>query len=224
MLRSTNDLRGYKLREKDGDIGIARDFLFDDRAWVIRYLVADTRTWLPGRRVLISPHAIAGTDWLGGWLDLDLTRQQVRNSPDLGEDLPVSRQLEEKLARYYAWPRYWLSRPPESPEMTRMVKGDVCLRSAKEITGYHVEGADGRVGHVEDFVIEDDDWSIRFVVVDPRDWLPAKKVVIAPQRIERVNWSGRTVHVARTREEIRNGPEYDPAMTVRREDELLRRG
>jgi hypothetical protein len=221
MLRSLNDLRGYTLRERDGDMGIADDFLFDDHRWVIRYLVADTGTWLPGRLVLISPYAITAADWLGGWLALGLSKDEVEHSPDVSVDKPVSRQIEEELAKHYTWPAYWLARPPESPDVTQMVRGDSALRSAKEVTGYRIEAADGRVGHVEDFVVDDEDWSIRFVVVDTRDWLPARKVVIAPQQIQRVNWSDQKVHFPMTREQIKNGPEYDPAITVRREDEKV---
>ena len=55
MLRRMRDLKGLAIGARDGDIGAANDFIFDDKAWTIRYLIADTSRWLPGRKVLISP-------------------------------------------------------------------------------------------------------------------------------------------------------------------------
>ena len=55
MLRKMKDLKGFSIGARDGDIGEANDFIFDDKNWTVRYLVADTNRWLPGRKVLISP-------------------------------------------------------------------------------------------------------------------------------------------------------------------------
>ena len=65
MLRSVKSMEGYVLRATDGDIGRCKDFLFDDEFWTVRYMVADTRKWLPGRKVLISPISLESPDWQG---------------------------------------------------------------------------------------------------------------------------------------------------------------
>lgn len=100
-------MRGFTLVATDGELGAVRDFYFDDEKWTIRYVVAETGTWLAGRRVLISPIAVRQVDWLGQRLTLGLTRQQVENSPDVDLLEPISRQIEAEYYNYYRWPAYW---------------------------------------------------------------------------------------------------------------------
>ena len=107
MLRSMKDLEGYAIRATDGDIGHVKDFYFDDEAWVVRYLVVDTGSWLSSRKVLISPVAISKADWTEGVLPVSVTKKQIKNSPDLDTDKPVSRQHERQYLEYYGYPYYW---------------------------------------------------------------------------------------------------------------------
>ena len=107
MLRSVQSLYGYTIRAKDGDVGKVHEFYFDDQAWVIRYLVADTGNWLVGRRVLISPVALGQPDWAAHTLPVELTKKQVEGSPHISMDQPVSRQMEEELYTYCGWAPYW---------------------------------------------------------------------------------------------------------------------
>jgi len=107
MLRSIKQLYGDKLGTSDGEIGHIKDFYFDDQNWAIRYLVVDTGSWLPGRLVLISPHAFGNFHQDGDCLLVNLTRQQIENSPAIETHKPVSRQYEEEYFRYYGWPSYW---------------------------------------------------------------------------------------------------------------------
>jgi len=104
MLRSLKSLINYEIAAKDGAIGSVHDFYFDDRRWCVRYLVVDTGTWLPGRRVLLSPVSIGGADWAAKHIEVGLTKEQVENSPPLSADRPVSRQHERELTEYFAWP------------------------------------------------------------------------------------------------------------------------
>ncbi|MEP7347237.1 MAG: PRC-barrel domain-containing protein [Gemmatimonadaceae bacterium] len=107
MLRSMNDLEGYAIRATDGDIGRVTDFYFDDAAWVIRYLVVDTGSWLASRKVLISPVAIGRPNWTEKVLPVSITKEQVKNSPDIDTDKPISRQHEIRYLGYYGYPYYW---------------------------------------------------------------------------------------------------------------------
>jgi hypothetical protein len=231
MLRSLNDLRKYSIRAKDGNLGTVHDFFFDDHEWIVRYLVVDTGNWLPGRKVLISPASIGTAHWSSRRLDLDLTQGQVKDSPPLAVDEPVSRQLETQLAQYYAWPVYWephaLGPVPVYAKATAKTQGDAPeapsgdphLRSVKEVTRYRIAAKDGEVGHVEDFITEDETWTIRYIVVDTRNWLPGKKVLVAPTWIEAVDWRDGKVFVVLSRETIKGSPEYDPSVPVNREYE-----
>jgi hypothetical protein len=92
MLRSMKDMQGYSLGALDGEIGRCNDFLFDDRAWVVRYIVADTRKWLPGRKVLLSPMAVGDASASTQRLNVVLTKDQIKASPPLDSDAPVSRR------------------------------------------------------------------------------------------------------------------------------------
>lgn len=107
MLRSMKDLEDDTIGATDGTIGHVKDFYFDDEAWVIRYLVVDTGSWLSSRKVLISPIAIVHSNWAERVLRVSITREQVKNSPGIDTNLPVSRQHEIRYLGYYGYPFYW---------------------------------------------------------------------------------------------------------------------
>jgi hypothetical protein len=107
MLRNMKDLENYAISASDGVIGHIKDFYFEDDAWVVRYLVVDTGSWLSSRKVLISPISICQADWQEQTLPLSITKEQVRNSPNIDTDKPVSRQNEEQYLGYFGYPYYW---------------------------------------------------------------------------------------------------------------------
>lgn len=107
MLRNTKDLENYAISATDGPIGHVKDFYFDDDAWVIRYFVVDTGSWLSSRKVLISPISVHHPQWHERTLPVTITREQVRSSPNIDTDKPVSRQNEEQTMGYYGYPNYW---------------------------------------------------------------------------------------------------------------------
>ncbi len=233
MLRSSKELINYTLSAKDGPIGKVKDFFFDDQTWVVRYFVIDTGTWLPGRKVLLIPDVLGEPDWAGQVFPVNLTKEQIQNSPPVEEEKPVSRQNEINLFDYYGWTPYWWHTPgtagmPGMPGMpVRVPKSkeeekdyDPRLRSAKEVTGYHIQASDGEIGHVEDFIVEDSMWTIRYIVVDTRNWLPGKKVLVAPEWNDRIDWDEKKVHTILTREKIKNSPEFDPSTPINREYEV----
>ncbi len=230
MLRSTKELQGYSIQAVDDVMGQVKDLFFDDKTWVVRYLVADTGTWLPGRKVLISTHALQKPQWQSQCFPVKLTKAQVENSPGIEEDKPVSRQHEEALHAYYNWPIYWtgglytdaqfVPRLNEEKPQKEVIEGDAHLRSIQEVIGYDIKERDDEFGHVEDFVVDDTDWTLRYLVFDTRDWLPGgKKVLIAPEWIKQVNWSDACVAVKLTREQIKNSPEFDPHTPINQEYE-----
>ena len=233
-MRSVNAITNYVISAKDGEIGRCKDFLFDDEFWAIRYMVADTGKWLPGRKVLISPISLGDPEWPNRRFAVNLTMKQVENSPPLEEHAPVSRQYERKYFSYYNWPYYgtggalWgmapypAELPVQSAEEAKETADDPeqsHLRSVKEVTGYYIGAEDGEVGHVEDFIVHEETWSIRYLVVDTRNWLPGRKVLVAPQWISAVDWAAKTVRVGLTTTAVKDSPEYDPAAPVNREYE-----
>lgn len=242
MLRRFEDLRGFNLRATDGDVGQIDDFYFSDDDWQVSYIVVQTGSWLLGRKVLISPHVAHPPLWEERVLPVDLTKEQVENSPDIDLEQPVSRQHQIALHSYYGWPAYWAGgamlgptgvMPMDYPatgaglaaEQTYIVddetpvEGDLSaahadedphLRSAKEVTGYHIQATDGEIGHVDDFFVSETEWNIQYVMVDTRNWLPGRKVLILPDSIREIDWEGSQVFVDHTRDEIKESPEFDP--------------
>ena len=221
MLHKAKTLKGYKLDSRDGVIGKVKEFFFDDQHWAIRYLVADTGNWLTGRQVLISPYAMGAVTTVGKHLTIKLTKKQIEDSPPLDSDKPVSRQFEEVYYGYYGWPSYWngsslwgayplIVRDPE--QWKKPTQGekelDPHLRSTHDVSGYSIQATDGEIGHVEDFIIDDETWAIRYLIIDTQNWWSGKKVLIAPSWIERVSWAESKVFVNLPRETIKQALEY----------------
>ena len=232
MLHKTKTLEGYKLDSLDGEIGHVQGFYFDDRHWTIRYLVADTGNWLQGRQVLISPYALVAAIEDEKHIAVDLTKKQIENSPSLNSDKPVSRQFEEAYYEHYGWPTYWggtamwgyspyIIRDREQWSKSSLMEKawDPHLRSTHDVSGYFIQAADGEIGHVEDFVIDDETWAIRYLVVATRNWWPGKKVLISPQWIERVSWTESKVFIKLTREAIKQSPEFTEESLITRDYE-----
>jgi hypothetical protein len=236
MLRSADELKGYALEGSDGEIGRCNDFLFDDEFWTIRYMVADTGKWLPGRKVLVSPISLGEPEWASRRFPVNLTKKQIEEAPGLDHDAPVSRQYEARWFSHYHYPFYWGGDEPwgagiepralatataESDQSKGEARpGDPHLRSVEEVIGYHIEATDGGIGHVEDFILDDHTWALRYMVVDTRNWLPGRRVLIAPTWVKAVEWSGEKAKIDLTREEVRNSPEYDPSTPANREYEV----
>jgi len=238
MLRSMNGLLGFTIAATDGDIGGVEAFYFDDTSFTIRHLVVDTGGWLPGRKVLISPRALPALDWDGKRIKADLTKSQVEQSPNIDTDQPVSRQQEIKYHQYYGYPHYWEgpylwglgAYPVVGPEGALLEDerrwewapqrpGDLHLRSSTVVIGYHIEATDGEIGHVDDFLVEDSSWAIRYMIVDTGNWWPGTKVLVSPEWVGDIAWSDSTVHVNVTREQIKESPKYDPLDPVARDYE-----
>lgn len=225
MFRSIKEMKGHALHARDGDIGKVQDFYFDDRHWHIRYLVVETGAWLNSRRVLVAPSAVGGYDRERKIFPVALTQEQVRRSPGTDTDKPVSRQQEEALQAYYGWPAYWTPMmgagdvgmpvmplpPPAQTDGNRPIRkaGDPHLRSANHTNGYVIEATDGSIGHVNDFLVDDDGWRIRYLVIDTGNWWSGKKVLVAPGWIRDVSWESYSVYLDLSRDAVKASPAYE---------------
>jgi hypothetical protein len=231
MLRSEKSLHQYKVRATDGEIGKVHALLFDDQAWIVRYFVVDTGSWLPGRKVLIPPREVKEPEWQDGHLPVKLTRTQVEESPPIDADKPVSRQHEEALHEHFHWHPYWLGgvaigttaaqRKEKRQTDPAVETDDPNLRSTREVVGYGVNATDGEIGHIHDFIVDDQDWQMRYAVVDTRTWLPGRKVLLALSWIQRFDWAQRLADIDLSRDQVQNSPEYDPDQPVNRRYEKV---
>jgi uncharacterized protein YrrD len=229
MMGSVKSLDGFTIAASDGDVGTVEDVYFDDEKWTIRHLVVDTGGWLGGRKVLLSPRSVTAVNFDDQIIRVALTRQKIEDSPSVDTDRPVSRQEEYGLDDYYGFPSYWggpmlwgfaatplaMAPPPVESTVEQEMRAreeqerDHHLRSSDAVIGYDIETTDGTIGHVEDFLFDDSDWSIRMMAVDTRNWWPGKHVLISPQRIDSVSWNDKKVVVKLTRDEVEKSPEYD---------------
>jgi hypothetical protein len=225
MLQYTKDIYGNKLAASDGEIGHVKDFYFDDKNWVIRYLVADTGSWLTGRLVLVSPHAFGKLDAEKGILHLNLHKKQIEQGPSIELHKPVSRQYEIEYYRYYGWPAYWdgggmwglggypVLVPPSRDEVDAHQKlhhrDDKHLQSAQAVTGYSIETSDGPIGRVNGFLVDDTSWTIRDLVVETGHWYSGREVLISPSKVDRISYENSTVTVNLTKADIQRTREND---------------
>lgn len=239
MLRALNELHGYGIEATDGLIGHVAEVYFDDQRWAIRYLVVKTGSWLHTREVLLSPISLGEPHWETRTLTARLTKDKVQHSPSIDLHKPVSRQEEGRFNEYYGWSPYWsgnnlwarwgvpmMMATPLRPERGNHVVdqgGDPHLRSSREVTGYHLRATDTKIGHVVDFIIDDESWAIRYVVVDTSSWGVGHKVLIAPEWIEAVHADTRIVDLLLPRDAIKNSPKWDPDVPITRayEDDLV---
>ena len=240
MLRLAKDLNGFTLEALDGQIGTVKEFYFDDKSWTIRYLIANTGDWMTGRSVLISPYALGEIFTMEKLIRVELTKAQIEHSPLIENDRPVSRQYELAYYPYYGFPSYWGGSSlwgnaayPQMIELPMSMSGgqiagirqedndDPHLRSTKDMGGHAIHALDGEVGHVEDFVIDDENWAIRYLIVGTRNWWPGKKVLmlIATRSVDRISWEDSSVHLRLKRETIQKSPEYSECLLITRDYE-----
>ncbi len=247
MLQVISPLKGFAIEASDGRIGTAVDYLFDDVSWKVRWLVIDCGTWLTGRKVLIHPSAISRENLERRQFVVALTKVQVEDSPELAEDQPISQQMENQLYTYYGWDPLWggpnLSAIPgamASPLMTPPYMGlgptdeaeaggegptlrgaDPHLRSVVEVTGYRVHAVDGEIGHIENLMVDDADWSVHYFIVDTRNWWFGKRVLISPFAVKTIDWFDRHVELNMSRELVKASPPWDPLVAFN--DEYAKR-
>jgi hypothetical protein len=230
MLITFSQLNGSTIKAVDGEIGKVKDVYFDDRYWTIRFMVVDIHPWLPlSEQTLISPISLLEFNIEESFIKVSMTKEMVKDSPRVDEEETVSREFEKKYFDYYGYGYYWMGNEPwgefTSPtplttpdpalleEIEEIEKNKTAnhLRSAQEIFHYGIGELDGKKGYIKDFIWDTQRWSLRFVVVDTRDWLPGgKNVLIKPNQISALNWQEKTATCQLTIEQVKACPEYCP--------------
>lgn len=256
IIRSIEKLTGYDLITDDGDIGEVEDFYLDSNELIVRYVVVDTGGWLTGRKVVISSDCIKDIECEKSGIIVDLTKEEIEDSPTIDEKKPVSRQDEKDLVDHYDWPAYWTpvtgtltagyggadypTRPtplvlddddnPLNPIKNNVENkkesqkesdgdGDCYLRSAKEIDGYTIHAKDGKIGHLENILVNEESWMVHYLVIDTRNWLPGREVIVAPEWLDRISYTAKDIYVNLYKETIKNSPEYESDIPVSRDYE-----
>jgi PRC-barrel domain len=213
MLWDISTIRNYEIEAADGGIGTLSDLLCDDATWAIRWLTVDTGNFLGGRKVLLPPTAVKSLDRALGKVFVKLTRTEIENSPPVASDQPVSRQMEARMYVHYGWDPYWDNSLHGTGDHN-LDNGDSHLRSLDVMRGYQIHATDGMIGQATDFLLNDEDWSIRYIVVDTGNWWPGRKVLIAPRSVSSIAWADREIRLSVSQDKVKSAPAYSPEMTV----------
>jgi sporulation protein YlmC with PRC-barrel domain len=238
MQRLGTAFNGFAIEASDGKVGNVSDILFDDKTWALRWLVVDTGTWLAGRKILLHPSSLAKPDIEGRAFEATLTKAQVEKSPEIDSDQPVSLQMEAGLYSYYGYEpllaggfyegKTLVSPPGEPPRFKDTAVGapdgkaaESHLRSIAEVQGYAIHALDGNIGHLEDFLIDDESWFIRYFVVDTKNFWFGKHVVVPPNSIKEISWAERYVRLDLTCYKIKGSPPWNPTGVIDRAYEAL---
>ena len=248
MLRSFKALKGYSLQAADGDIGRVDDIYFDDRTWKISHLVIQTGTRFTSRKVLLSSYTLGIVDRRANTIVTSMTRAQVQRAPSHSQAMPVSQQRENVVIANCGWgagepsPASWITLgglSMEEAEVTRennssldatpveatpfdslltSPSDEAHRRSASEVHHYAIATQDGLLGHVTDFLVDDEQapWTIRHLVVRTGSWPTSRKVLLAPYCVEAIDWERAQVQVCLSREELRGCPSFDASTPIAR--------
>jgi hypothetical protein len=236
MQRNINSLTGYSMVATDGEIGNIIEFYFDDETWFLRYMVLKTGDWLSGRKILISPDALKKTSWKTGLFSVNITKEQIRDSPVINTDKPVYRTQEIELYAHYDWERDWGNQFYEGGSMGKSnplpvrdteilsaaEKADIRLndslhlRSTAKILNFRIHGADGEIGSLVDLVMDDQSWQILFLIVEIQHLPGEKKTLIAIAHIQHIDWDKAIIFLSITASAVKtsklfNELEFQPA-------------
>ncbi|CAN5640067.1 PRC-barrel domain-containing protein [soil metagenome] len=209
MQRNINSLIGYSMGATDGEIGKVAEFYFEDENWNIRYMIVKTGGWLFGRSVLISPGALQIPNWKKSEFPVNLSKEQIKNSPDIDTDKPVSRQMDRRLYEYYSGQNNQpdggfiaggiggipgilpgIDHPilSEVNNPDKQFDDDLHLRSTKQVARYHIYGIDGEIGKVIDFIMDDTTWQLKYLIIEPLINIGGNLVLIHVENIKEIIW------------------------------------
>jgi sporulation protein YlmC with PRC-barrel domain len=229
MQHNINSLIGFKMGATDGEVGEVKEFYFDDETWDIRYLIVETGNWFSNKKVLIAPQAMLAVDWDNKNFPINLTKAQIKSSPDIDTDKPISYRQEIEMFGHYAWQRYGgsgfyaggsgaiMNLPPiideeiikENNPDDDHAEYDPHLRSTKMVSGYYIHATDGDIGHVKDFIIDDNTWKITDLVVDTHNWIGGHKVLIPVRHVNEIQWDNFKIMVDISKEYIKDCEVFD---------------
>ena len=206
MLFNIHSLLGLSLSATDGEAGKIEEIYFDDRSWEIRYLVVKTGHWLSGRKVLISPLAFDRSPWDGRTFPVNLTKNQILNSPEMDTNRPLSVQDTRSLNEYYRWQQFidngfYAPMHCDQPDLTEKPSihcpsaDNFHLRSTRETRGFRIHAKDGEIGFVSGFIVENESWEIVYLLVVAKSIFGDQKILISVQDIRKIKWTESKIYL-----------------------------
>ncbi len=238
MLLSGKGFEDFIVETKDNEIGTLKDMYFDDDKLTIRYLVVKTSGRIGENKFLVSPIMVERVDLLNRSIHLSIEDDTLKSCPTPDDKDRVSRTAEQRYYDFLGAPYYWAGtatwgvaetpagildhpyplthQPDQALDDIYEHEDDIHLRSFNEVQGYQVTASDGEVGEIQDILLEDENWRIRYFVVRTGTWLKHRDVLISPEWLEKISWGGKVVYFNATKEAIENSPLFDPDQPVNR--------
>jgi uncharacterized protein YrrD len=208
MLHDLKTLTGSSVVATDGEIGTVRNFLFDGLSWTIHYLVVDVGTWFKRRDVVVAISAVEQPDREKRTINVRLTREQVRDSPDVDTEKPVARQQAIAMEEYFGKLTSWASTQfggaqcPTGMKYPVHTKEDPHLRSAWDLVDYKVWASDGEVGRLEGLIMDEASWHLGYLDVKAGDWLHSRSVLIPTRWVKSISWADLRINLHHNRDGI----------------------
>lgn len=241
MLISLREVTGYEMHSRDGKIGIASDFLFDQKSWFIKSIV-DKSGKVFSKELLFSAGSIGGLDMQEKILHMDLDNEQIKHSPRLTvrDVLNPERFLpmdDNKVVFHSDWLNNWnsmrltvlgkqkkyattkilnssdLLHQEAMKDASLFVRNDdeeiPTLQSSAMTFGFKISSRNGDMGYMQDFIVNDEDWSIKFLVINTKRNFSGKKILVSPEAIDWISWRRKHVSVDMEKEKLAGCPHFD---------------
>ncbi len=238
MKQSLNEISTYTIQTLDYTKGKVKDILFDEERWIVRYIETDLTNNSSEKRKLIPKMFFKNPNWDEQEFPVELTKSDVESCPDMGSNLPISRKYEQELYKHFKEEEYWMQSyvsPMGIPAITHpippsRVSGKVIdekklkthLRSFQEIIGYSIHALDGKLGQIDDIIVDDIDWRIIYAVVDTSTWMPlSKKVLVGVDRMSTISYADKEIKINVDSAVIKSAPEFDQSEPIDDEYEVM---
>jgi hypothetical protein len=209
MLHNLKTLTGSSVIATDGEIGNVSNFLFDGLSWTIHYLVVDVGTWFKRRDVVLPIAAVDPPDWAQKTFHVHLTKEQVRNSPDVDTEKPVSRQQVIAMEEYWGKMASWVhtamdlgAQIPTGMKYPVHSQEDPHLRSTWDLLDYEVWATDGEIGSLEGLIMDEASWHLGYLDVKAGDWLLGRSVLIPTRWVKSISWANLRINLHHSKDGI----------------------
>ncbi|WP_188456560.1 PRC-barrel domain-containing protein [Virgibacillus oceani] len=229
MMYYTSELKDYRIDATDGEMGKIQDLYFDDHSWAIRYAIIDTRKWLPGRNVYLSPTSFVKLNEMEKLVEVSYDKGTIRNSPSIPDNQPLTRDTESTLTGYYGWSRYWFGtmlwgaqdRPfapfadhaSERSEFTNELQSyentEYDLRSEADAIGMKVHASDGKLGVIDDMIVDDEYWKIRYLVLKSAEVPVETYYLLEADSIQSADWLEKDIYVDYTVDSLKQRKRFE---------------
>lgn len=226
MRRSLKELLGYSIKATDGHHGDINDFLFDGNNWIINYIHADLGTIFKDKKVIIPRMFWKNPSWINQNFEVSLSIKDIENGPLIDEYLPVSKQYEKELLKHFDLQSHIMRFQSQSVlqtagnihlenAFTKSVSEDYenkgSLRSFREVCNYSIRTKDGFKGKLNDLIIDDSNWEVKYIIIDLNGSIPwSRKVLINVNWIERISYPKKSIKINLNSDSLLNSKDFNP--------------